>query len=300
MPRRPVDEVPEGGGTLFIDELTLAVSGAAGSAAIAAAKYGLDVLAVGGVGEDDMGAWVLQKLESHGVDISEMERCPGVSTSSSIVTTSSDGCPPALHKKGATGTFFVGEALADRALDTKILHLGGTGLMDRMDGEPSVNLLRRARERGVTTTLDDFASTAGDLPLVEDLLPYADYFMPSIEEARALSGLVGYDDVARFFLDKGADCCILTLGENGVFYRHSDGERFTMPAFRVAVRCTCGCGDIFNAGFAAGLIKGYDAENCVRLAQATSALNATGLGSQAGVVDLPSTLDFMARTTTRS
>jgi hypothetical protein len=37
----------------------------------------------------------------------------------------------------------------------------------------------------------------------------------------------------------------------------------------------------------------------VRFAQATSALNATGLGSQAGVVSFEHTLDFMRRTPTR-
>ena len=56
-----------------------------------------------------------------------------------------------------------------------------------------------------------------------------------------------------------------------------------MPAFEIHVKCTCGCGDAFNAGFAVGLVKGFDIETTVRLAQATAALNATGLGSQAGV-----------------
>ena len=45
----PFTEVPAGGGTVFIDELTLAVSGAAGTAAIAAAKMGLKTLSVTGV-----------------------------------------------------------------------------------------------------------------------------------------------------------------------------------------------------------------------------------------------------------
>ena len=51
----PVTAIPEGGGTFFIEELTLAVSGAAGTAVIAAAKMGLNCLAVGGVGQD---SWV--------------------------------------------------------------------------------------------------------------------------------------------------------------------------------------------------------------------------------------------------
>ncbi len=51
----PFTAVPDGAGTNYIDEITLAVSGAAGTAAIAAAKMGLRTLAVGGVGNDLMG-----------------------------------------------------------------------------------------------------------------------------------------------------------------------------------------------------------------------------------------------------
>ena len=38
---RPVTQIPPGGDTCFIEELTLAVSGAAGRAVIVAAKHGL-------------------------------------------------------------------------------------------------------------------------------------------------------------------------------------------------------------------------------------------------------------------
>lgn len=37
---RPVTQIPPGGGTYFVEELTLPVSGAAGSAVIVAAKHG--------------------------------------------------------------------------------------------------------------------------------------------------------------------------------------------------------------------------------------------------------------------
>jgi sugar/nucleoside kinase (ribokinase family) len=72
-----------------------------------------------------------------------------------------------------------------------------------------------------------------------------------------------------------------------------------MPAFDIAVKCTCGCGDAFNAGFAVGLVKGFSAEETVRMAQATSALNATGLGSQAGVISYEKTREFIGNTATR-
>jgi sugar/nucleoside kinase (ribokinase family) len=293
---RPVTHIPPGGGTYFVDEFTLAVSGAAGSAVIVAAKHGLKSRAVGGVGHDDMGDWVLMKLARFGVDTAMMARCAGFSTSSSIVTTRPDGARPALHKRGATDAFHIDDTQIDALLDTRILHVGGVGLMNRMDQGRTQEIMAEARRRGVITTLDVFASTPDDLPKVARLLPHTDYFLPSEEEARALSGLHDYGDLAGFLLDQGAGCVILTLGAEGAFYCHRDGTRFHTPAFEVDVKCTCGCGDCFNGGFATGLIKGLPPRQAVLLAQASSAQNATGLGSQAGVVDYATTLDFMART----
>jgi sugar/nucleoside kinase (ribokinase family) len=240
------------------------------------------------------------KLGAYGIDTGLMQRCAGFATSSSIVTTRPDGARPALHKRGATAGFFVSDAEADRLLDTGILHVGGVGLMDRMDQGRTEELRAEAKRRGVTTTLDVFASTPDDLPKVARLLPHTDYFLPSEEEARALSGLAAVDDLAAFLLDRGAGCVILTMGAEGAYLRHADGTEIRQPSFVVEVKCTCGCGDCFNAGFATGLHLGLPLEECVRLGQAASAQNATGLGSQAGVTDYARTREFIATTPVRA
>lgn len=296
---RPVTDIPPAGGTYFVEELTLAVSGAAGSAVIVAAKHGLRARAVGGVGQDDMGDWVLMKLARYGIDTSMVVRCDGFTTSSSLVTTRPDGARPALHKRGATDGFYIADSQIDDLLDTRILHVGGVGLMNRMDSGRTEEIMAEAKRRGVITTLDVFASTADDLPKVARLLPHTDYFLPSEEEARALSGLTDNRDLAQFLINKGAACVILTLGADGAFYRDRDGKEFHVPAFSVDVKCTCGCGDCFNGGFATGLAKGLSMPEAVRIAQASSAQNATGLGSQAGVKDYPSTLAFISATPLR-
>ena len=295
----PFTAIPPGGGCYFIDELTMAVSGAAGVAAIAGAKMGLKTLAVGGVGEDLMGDWVLQRLNHFGVDTSMMQHNPGWKTSSSIVTTRIDGSRPALHMKGATGNFVVEPEDFAKVADAKVVHLGGVGLMDAMDGAANAKLIRFAKEQGCITTVDIFAGSADDLPDVAAVLPYTDYFMPSIEEARALSGLDDLIDCTKFFHDHGVACCVFTLGGDGAYYSHTDGTRFRIPAFDIRVKCTCGCGDAFDAGYAVALCKGFDPETAVRFAQATSALNATGLGSQAGVESFEHTWNFMKNTPTR-
>ncbi|PQV52856.1 sugar/nucleoside kinase (ribokinase family) [Defluviimonas denitrificans] len=295
----PVTEIPPGGGTYFVEDFTLAVSGAAGSAAIVAAKHGLKVQAVGGVGNDLMGDWVLRRFSDFGVDTELMQRVPGMTTSSSVVTTRPDGQRPALHKRGATAGFYIDDAQIDRVLDTRILHIGGVGLMDAMDKARNAELLAEARSRGITTTLDVFASTAGDLSLIKPLLPNTDFFIPSEEEARALSGLTDYEEIADFLLDQGVGAVILTLGADGVMYRDRTGRKIDVPSFQVDVVCTCGCGDCFNAGFATGLYLGRPIEDCIRIGQASSAQNALGLGSQAVVTSLENTLTFMESTPVR-
>ena len=296
---RPVNDLPPGGNTYFVEDFALAVSGAAGSAAIVAAKHGLSVQAVGGVGNDLMGDWVLRRLADFDVDTTHVQRCEDFMTSSSIVTTRPDGARPALHKRGATAGFYVDDDAVNRVLDTKILHIGGVGLMDAMDKGRNAELLAEAKQRGVTTTLDVFASTAEDLDLIKPLLAHTDFFMPSEEEAMALSGLTDFEQIAAFLLDQGTGAVILTLGEDGAMYRDQSGQRIDIPSYKIDVVCTCGCGDCFNAGFATGLHLGRSVEDCIGLGQAASAQNAMGLGSQAVVTSLEQTLNFMESTPKR-
>ena len=296
---RPVTEIPPGGDTFFVEDFALAVSGAAGSAAIVAAKHGLKVQAVGGVGQDLMGDWVLQRLGDFGVDCTHMQRVPEMMTSSSIVTTRPDGARPALHKRGATAGFYVDDTALDQVIDTRIFHIGGVGLMDAMDQGRAAEVMAAAKAGGATTTLDVFASTPDDLAKIKPLLAATDYFMPSEEEAMALSGLEDFEDIATFLLDQGTGAVILTLGADGAMYRDAQGRAFDLPAYQIDVQCTCGCGDCFNAGFATGLHLGRDIEDCVRMGQAASAQNAMGLGSQAVVTSLASTEKFMENTALR-
>lgn len=296
---RPVAEVPPGGSTYFVEDLALAVSGAAGSAAIVAAKHGLKVQAVGGVGEDLMGDWVLRRLGDFGVDATHMQRVPGMMTSSSIVATRPDGARSVLHKRGATAGFFVDDDALDAVIDTKIFHIGGVGLMDAMDQGRAAEVMAAAKAGGATTTLDVFASTSDDLEKIKPLLAATDFFMPSEEEAMALSGRTDFEDIAAFLLDQGAGAVILTLGADGAMYRDAQGGAFDIPAYQIGVVCTCGCGDCFNAGFATGLHLGRDIADCVRMGQAASAQNAMGLGSQAVVSSLAETEKFMETTALR-
>ena len=121
--------------------------------------------------------------------------------------------------------------------------------------------------------------------------------MPSIEEARFLSGREALADVAAHFTGAGAGGCVFKCGAQGSYVRHADGE-LRVPTYRVEVSDTTGCGDAYCGGFVAALAAGESLEDACRLGSATAALVATRLGSDAGVVDLESTRRFMRETGT--
>lgn len=174
-----------------------------------------------------------------------------------------------------------------------IVHLGGTGLLAKLDGEPSRVLLAEAKARGRTTTFDLLGANDGTLTLIEPLFPHIDYFMPSIEEARHISGRPDVEGAGRFFLDRGVKNCIFTLGGDGVCFMSADGTVMRQPAFRISVVDTTGCGDAFDAGFIAALHHQMDLKTALNFAQASAALVATGLGSDAGIRSFDETLAFM-------
>jgi len=290
---RPVTHIPEGGNVEFIDQIRLTVAGTAGGTVVDVVKLGLDTLAVGAVGDDEKADFVIDTLGRHGIDTSAMQRVAGVPTSATILNIRPNGERPALHQRGASDHLWLGPEHYDAALDAKIVHLGGAGLLSKLDGEPSRKLLAEAKARGRITTFDLIAASAETLPLVEPLLPHIDYFMPSIEEAQAMSGQGSPEACADFFLSRGARTCVFTMGGEGAFFAADEGTRMRVPAFAIDVVDTTGCGDAFDAGFIAALHHDMPPETALRFAQAAAGLVATGLGSDAGIVSFADTVERM-------
>ncbi len=290
---RPVTKIPDGGNVEFIEEIRLTVAGTAGGTVVDAAKLGLNCLAVGAVGDDEKADWVLMTLKKHGVDVSAMQRLSGVPTSATILNIRPNGDRPALHMRGASDHFKVPAAMYDQIFSAPIVHLGGTGLLNKLDGLPSQILLAEAKRRGCTVTFDLIATDSKSIDIVEPLLPYIDYFMPSIEEARDLTGKESAEDCSVTLMDAGASACVFTLGPDGAYFADKSGARKVSPAYDIDIVDTTGCGDAFDAGFIAAIHHKMDIDTSLRFAQASAALVATGLGSDAGIISFEETRNAM-------
>lgn len=290
---RPVTRIPEGGRADFIEQIRMTVAGTAAATGMDCAILGLKTQMVTTVGEDDMGDFLIAKMQRYGMDTGLVRRDGSVQTSATILPVRPNGERPALHVPGTATTFTVAEADLDAALDARIIHLGGTGLLKSFDGEPSVAFLKRAKELGRTTTFDLIQANPDTVTLVKPLLPYIDYFVPSIDEAREMAGLERPEEVARYFKTQGVKNVLLTLGGDGVYVDSEQGESFTLPAHDIEVIDTTGCGDSFTAGIIVGLTKGWDLRQCARFASTVAAKVAMGLGSDGKLTSFDDTLEAM-------
>lgn len=282
---RPVDRIPPGGGLDFIQEIRLTVAGTAAGTVIDLAKLGVPAMLVGAVGDDEMGRFVLATLARHGVDASAMQTIPGVPTSATILNVRSNGERPALHQRGASDHFTMTDAIARQISGCAVVHVGGNGLLRDFDGAPTARLLQAAKANGAITTYDLLAPSADVLSDLETYLPYIDYFMPAMEEAADICGKEDPDVIADFFLDRGAGACVFKWGARGSFYA-TRNQRHRVAALQVDVVDTTGCGDAYCAGFVSGLIDGLGPLEACGRGTAAAALVATGLGSDAGIIDL--------------
>jgi len=290
---RHVSEIPPGQNIALIDEIRITAAGTAAGTAVDMAKLGCKVVAVGAAGDDEMGNVLLGIMNRYGIDTSYMKRKKGVQTSGTMLPIRPNGERPALHVMGTNATFCFEDVPQDVVRNADFVHIGGFYLMPKFDGEDTVKTLKVAREGKAITTMDILGIKQDNMAeKILPVMPYLDYFMPNLEEAQMITGLTDLDELCNFFLNAGAKHVVLKMGARGSLIKDKAGLRLRIPAFKVAVVDTTGCGDAWTGGFIAGLSRGMTIEEAAQLASACGSLVATGLGSDAGIIDFDSTMKF--------
>ena len=290
---KPVDEYPGRGKLVLVDQLELHSGGCAANTSVALAKIGISTGIIGKVGRDGLGDFMIGVLGKYGISAANVVRDPNIGTSGTMVMVHSDGERSFIHYLGANAALTEDDVDFKQLAGTKILHVAGTFLMPAIDGEPTARVLKKARELGITTSLDTAWDSKGRwMSVLKPCLPYVDYAVPSIEEARMVTGKHEPADVAKVLMDNGVSTVALKMGVEGCYIRAADAE-FRIPRFDVDAVDALGAGDCFAAGFLTGIIKGWDLENTGRFANAVGASCVMALGATTGVKSLNDTLDFM-------
>ncbi len=291
---RPIDHIPDKGRLALFDQMELHTGGCAVNTGLAMAKLGNDVTIVGKVGNDGFGEFLINEIERGGASAAGVVRGTDASTSFTFIMIASDGERRFLHTMGANATLCLDDIDMDIVRGAKILHVAGSYLMSTFDGEQTAEVLRQAKDAGVTTSLDTaFNDRTEDWPgTIKPSLPHLDYFLPSIEEAEQISGYADPKDMARCFREWGAKAVGIKLGRKGC-YVLSDDVEVRLPIYRVKTVDCSGAGDSWVAGFLTGVLKGWPLEKCAKFGNASAAHCVQAVGCTTGVKSFEETLAFL-------
>lgn len=270
---------PKCGELTKINNISLAVGGCVPNVAIDIKKIYpcLSVYAVGKIGNDQEGTFVLDTLKENGVDIS------GVLTDSVHKTTFTD----VMSVSGGQRTFFTYLG-ADSSLSAddvifgenypKMLHLGYFLLLDAVDNGQGLEILKKAKSIGVETSIDLVSENSDRYKLVIPCLEYVDYLIINETEAGKLAGIEPEYKNLKLISEKLKQMgvrkkVIIHFPEGSVCYSN-EGFSF-IGAYKLPddyIKGTTGAGDAFCAGALIGIYHGKRDLEIMELASACAAM----------------------------
>jgi sugar/nucleoside kinase (ribokinase family) len=283
--------------------------------ALARLDPGLPVKAVGLVGEDEAGDYILSQFAPHpNVDASRVGRA-GLTAYTDVMTEEGSGRRTFFHYRGADDLFGP-EHIDVSTLEADILHIGYILLLGRLDAPdpefPTVmcRVLRDAQKAGIQTSID-VVSEDGERfsALVAPALRYADYCIINEYEASRTTGVPLRDASGVLVRDNLPEACrrLMDMGVGRWAVVHMPelscglergGAFIVKPSWTLPpgfIKSSVGAGDVYASGILYGAYQGWGMEESMRAAGAAAAYSLSGAGACDAVKPLPELLKEMER-----
>jgi sugar/nucleoside kinase (ribokinase family) len=306
-----LSSVPElAPGQLYeIGPAQLTLGGCVANSGLALAAAGTPTRVCSRVGNDSLGEIARRLLAEQGVDLKGIMTTAGAATSYSIVLQLPGRDRTFWHHPGANSVFTGREVNLD---GVDILHLGYPPLLPALladDAAPLLNLLKEARSRQITTSLDlavvDPRSRAAEVDwrgIFARIMPYVDIATPSIDDLTSALAITRTPDddlveeCAQRLLDDGCAVVVVSAGARGAFAVSAAADRLAAAGAALSsvrstwsstaewvpaaaprrVVSTTGAGDAATAGLLYGLARGTGIRRATRLAARFAAANIEG------------------------
>jgi len=298
VPLRPVPSGVFSMDRCFIDIPVWCVGGDAANVAIALSRLGADTVFSGLRGKDLYGEFLAGSLKEAGVDIRGLREHPVMGT----------GVTHILIEPGGERHFVVYKEKINDALDysflsedliaeSDIVYLGSCMSLKAMDNGGTAELFKKAKSLGKITITDFGANVEmrGDywLKQFDPVLRNCDILMPSLGEARALTGKQELPEIRETLSVYGIKTLVVKMGEQGCYLTDFKDE-WNIPTFgEFKPVDTTGAGDCFVAGFIRGIIEGWTSQAAAVFASCVASHNITRVGATAGVPDFDTALQYI-------
>lgn len=315
---KTIDEYPRPGMLSSIRSVSRSVGGCVPNVGIDLAKIdrSLPLSAIGRVGDDEHGRYVLTQLACHGIDTGRVRISPTAPTSFSDVMSLRTGERTFFHARGANAEFSP-EDVDLSSLGCRLLHIGYLLLLDRFDapdpdhGTVMAGFLHDVQARGIKTSVDMVSDSTADYgKTVLPALRYCNYAIVNEVECCTAFGLSptkadgtpNEDDIRRAMEGMAAagvaDKVIVHAKPIGYCLDVKSGRFTAVPSLafpRELIRGSVGAGDAFCAGCLYGLYNGFDDERLLRFAAAAAAASLTEENAVDGMRPRDELIDMIER-----
>jgi sugar/nucleoside kinase (ribokinase family) len=283
----PLERFSLGDRQLWLPAMPMVPGGNAANFALGCAALGLRTGLAACLGGDPLSPLLMDALR-RGRVVSFVKIRRALEAGRTIALTHVDGSRQLLTYNGSNLAFAPSD-VPPRALRARHVHRAGYWWTPKLQGKPTRDLLRKARDGGAETSLDISTDPEGwpdsRRAKVLSVLPQVSIFFGNEEEVCGVFDVRQLGIAAKEAFAIGVEVLAVHRGTRGssVFIR---GGRFDAPAFKVTPRNPTGTGDLFNAGFVRARLDGYDIPRCARFANAVAAQHLRGPRSYPSLSDV--------------
>ena len=278
-------------------------SGAPGIFASTAARLGHSTGIISGVGNDDFGKNILDRLKEVGVDVSRVIVSDAASTGAAFVTYFADGERKFIFHINNTPAVMAKAPEDTKGLeDCRFFHIMGCSLMASVPfGQEILKTMRMMKGLGAKISFDpnvrlEMLRDPKAMDVVKEVYLNCSVFMPGRSEIRMITGEEDIDRALRKAFDDnpGLELIVLKSGSEGSRIYDRNGLAETMGVYKVQQLDATGAGDSYDAAFICGLIEGKSLKEAAQMGAAAGALNAAAFGPMEGNIS-PETVAKMIR-----
>ena len=270
---------------------------------LAALDPELPLTALGRVGEDEAGDFVLEKLrERPNISLAQIRRHG--TTSYTLVMADEVSKQRSFYQcRGANADFCEADIDWDR-LDVDMLHIGYILLLDALDapdgeyGTKMARLLHTARQRGIKTSIDVVTEASERFGrIISPALRYTDYCIINEVEAQATTGvrLTREDGLLRRealpealgrLKELGVSTWAVIHSPEGGFGLDENNAYVEVPSLKLPqgyIKGSVGAGDAFCSGVLYAAWKGLPLAQAIELGTASAACSLSQPGATEGM-----------------
>ena len=256
--------------------------GSAANTCVALARMGFKTGFVGRVGADEEGALILNDMA--GVDLAQVQA--GGASGICLVVLDRRRDRALVVQPNVNDNLRLEDLDLRYCAESRYLHLSAFVGDGPFDAQRQLMALLPSEVR-VSLDPGELYARRG-LEEIGPLIERSSIFFATAHEIGTLTSTDDYQAGCRHIASLGPDIVVCKMGEHGAYLVSGEGEMTFHPEGETAVLDNTGAGDVFNAGFLAGLLLSRPLDDCLSFAHqvAAKSLGGYGRGSYPDVADV--------------